>query len=176
MTQQGQTGPGQTSGGPGPQLGPQLHEEEEVDAQLGDEGAPIMNEEDSDEETESEASSAGGSAASAQDLRDILAGMNERNEGVQKDLAQLLALMIKDKRREHKTETRKASDFKGTETAREARNWLQSMEFYFDNRSVQSDSEKITTTLSYCVGKAAEFARRTKEEKDKGDIKTWKQF
>ncbi|KZV59365.1 hypothetical protein PENSPDRAFT_695206 [Peniophora sp. CONT] len=118
-----------------------------------------------------------GSEPSEVDLDELRRKVNE-HEGVQGHIARALLLLTEDarKRHDHRTETRKPTDFKGTENAREARNWLQSLELYYDNRKVIHDSERITTALSYCVGKAAEFARRMTMERDENFLKTWNQF
>ena len=113
-----------------------------------------VEEEESDEE-ESEA-----------DLEKI--DVEKGTDGVQKNIGKLLKVMIKDQRRrtEHRTDVRKPTDFKGTESARDARNWLISLDRYYRNRKVKSDDEKVNTALSYHVGKAAEFARRIDAELD----------
>lgn len=111
--------------------------------------------EDEDEESDSE-----------DDLEGV--DLNIGSDGVQKNMAKLLKILVKDERRrtEYRTEVRKPTDFKGTENARDARNWLKGFERYFRSRSTKSDREKINTVLSYLVGRAAEFARRIEDELD----------
>lgn len=103
---------------------------------------------------------------SSEDLDGI--DTDQGNNGVQKNMAKLLKILVKDQRRrtEYRTEVRKPTDFRGTESARDARNWIKSFERYFKSRKTKRDEEKINTTLSYLVGKAAEFARRVQEELD----------
>ena len=106
---------------------------------------------------------------SEDDLEDV--NVETGNDGVQKNIAKLLKILVKDRRRDktYRTEVRKPTDFRGTESARDARNWIHSFERYFKGRKVKSDAEKINTALSYLVGKAAEFARRLQRELDAHD-------
>lgn len=136
-----------------------------------------------DDDSDEESSEGGSQPPQDNGFNSVVDDLEDSNRGVQATMARLLAIMIKDQRdgKDHRTETRKPVDFKGTESAREVRNWLQSMDFYFENRKVFHDSERITTTLSYCVGKAAEFARRVENdranlERDEKPALTWKRF
>lgn len=97
--------------------------------------------------------------------------LDKGNDGVQKNIAKLFKILVKDRRKEteHRSEVRKPTDFKGTENSRDARNWIDSFERYYSNRKVKKDEEKINTTLSYLVGKASDFARRIQKELDTYD-------
>lgn len=81
------------------------------------------------------------------------------------DILLALAARLQPPRPKPLTDTRKISDFKGTERSSEAEDWFQTLEIYFENRKVHGTSERINTTLSYFVGDAAQFARRIRDER-----------
>ena len=82
-------------------------------------------------------------------------------------MQQVLAALATALRPAHKpkTETRKISDFKGTETSTEAEEWFQQLEIYFANRNETGNTRRIDTALSFMVGDASEFARHIKKER-----------
>ena len=84
------------------------------------------------------------------------------------DMQQVLAALATALRPAHKpkTETRKISDFKGTETSTEAEEWFQQLEIYFANRNETGNTRRIDTALSFMVGDASEFARRIRKERE----------
>lgn len=81
------------------------------------------------------------------------------------DILRTLANTLRPRRDPPRTETRKITDFKGTETAEQAEDWMRELELYFNNKHVTRSSEKINTALSYIVGEAAPFTHRIRQER-----------
>lgn len=96
---------------------------------------------------------------------DVAAGTPLAANASPQDILLALAARLQPPRRKPLTDTRKISDFKGTERSHEAEDWFQTLEIYFENRHVHGTSERINTTLSYFVADAAQFARRIREER-----------